>query len=110
MVYSTQGCWVFGFCPSSGILKKRNISETGSVQWTPQCYKLALSKGFNRIGVSHPLPEDGNRSSIRNVVFFSVLNIIFKYPVALTYHSGPSLSSIMQRFMYISMKLLHSIR
>jgi hypothetical protein len=31
MVYNTQNYWVFGLCPSSGILKTReyNISETG---------------------------------------------------------------------------------
>jgi hypothetical protein len=31
MVYSTQNYWVFGFCPSSSILKTRdhNLSETG---------------------------------------------------------------------------------
>jgi hypothetical protein len=33
MVYNTRNYWVFGRCPSSGILKIRehNISETGSV-------------------------------------------------------------------------------
>jgi hypothetical protein len=32
MVYNTQNCWVFGLCPSSGILKTRehNVSEIGS--------------------------------------------------------------------------------
>jgi hypothetical protein len=30
---------------------------------------LALSKRLNRIGVSLPSPEDGNRSSFLNVVF-----------------------------------------
>jgi hypothetical protein len=38
------------------------------VQWL----RLALSKGPNRVGVFFPpplLPEDGNRSSFRNVVF-----------------------------------------
>jgi hypothetical protein len=29
----------------------------------------ALSKGPNRVGVSLPSPEDGDRSSFRNVVF-----------------------------------------
>jgi hypothetical protein len=41
------------------------------VQWL----RLALSKGPNRIGVS-PSPEDGNRSSFRNVVFVFFLVII----------------------------------
>jgi hypothetical protein len=33
MVYNTQNYWVFGLCPSSGILenRKHNILETGSV-------------------------------------------------------------------------------
>jgi hypothetical protein len=34
MVPDTQDYWVFGLCPSSGILKntkEHNISETGSV-------------------------------------------------------------------------------
>jgi hypothetical protein len=36
MVYSTQNCWVFGLCLSSGILstRKHNVSETGSVSET----------------------------------------------------------------------------
>jgi hypothetical protein len=33
MVYKTQNYWVFGLCPSSGIVetRKHNVSETGSV-------------------------------------------------------------------------------
>jgi hypothetical protein len=33
MVYNAQNYWVFGPCPSSGILEiiKHNVSETGSV-------------------------------------------------------------------------------
>jgi hypothetical protein len=34
---------------------------------------LSLSKGPNRVDVSFPSPEDGNRSSLRNVVFSSYL-------------------------------------
>jgi hypothetical protein len=34
--------------------------------------RLALSKGLNRIGVSLHSPEDGNRSSFRNVVFSGI--------------------------------------
>jgi hypothetical protein len=30
---------------------------------------LTLSKSTNRVGASLPLPEDGNRISLRNVVF-----------------------------------------
>jgi hypothetical protein len=32
-------------------------------------FRLALSNGLNRVGVSHPTPEDGNRSRFRYVVF-----------------------------------------
>jgi hypothetical protein len=35
---------------------------------------LAFSKGANRVGVSLPVPEDGNRSSFRNVVLSSIQN------------------------------------
>jgi hypothetical protein len=35
--------------------------------------RLALSKGPNRAGVSIPSPEDGNRSTFLNVVFFNAL-------------------------------------
>jgi hypothetical protein len=48
-----------------GHIKRAQIN-----QWT---WRLALSKGHNRVGVSLPSPEDGNRSSFRNVVFSSYL-------------------------------------
>jgi hypothetical protein len=60
MVYNTQNYWVFGLCPSSGFQlirrkkEKHDDSETGSVsalRW-------------------RETPEDGKRSSFRNVVFF----------------------------------------
>jgi hypothetical protein len=67
MVYNTQNHRVCGLCPSSGILDtiKHKVSETGCVS----VFRLALSKGNNRVGVSLPSPEDGIRSSFRNVVF-----------------------------------------
>jgi hypothetical protein len=39
MVYNTQNYWVFGLCPSSGILetRKHNVSETGYVSETLCC-------------------------------------------------------------------------
>jgi hypothetical protein len=40
-----QDCWVFGLCPSSGILKGTKN----------QCKRLTLSTGCNRAGVSHSL-------------------------------------------------------
>jgi hypothetical protein len=35
---------------------------------------VALSKGPNRVGVSVPSPEEGKRSSFRNVVIPSIYN------------------------------------
>jgi hypothetical protein len=32
----------------------------------------ALSNGPNKVDVAHPPPEDGKRSSVRNVVFFTI--------------------------------------
>jgi hypothetical protein len=66
MVCNTRDYWVFGLCPSSGILKNTTFREL--VQWL----RSALSKGPNRVGVSHPSPEGENRSSFRNVVFFKI--------------------------------------
>jgi hypothetical protein len=43
IVYSTQNYWVFGLCPSSGILEAR-------MEWP----RLTLSKGPNRVGVLAP--------------------------------------------------------
>jgi hypothetical protein len=40
------------------------------VTWVVQLLRLALSKESNRIGVSFPSPEDGNRPSFRNVFLF----------------------------------------
>jgi hypothetical protein len=79
----------------SGILntRKNNVSETGSVSvlghgegrhlnsWVPLKeltsytgldWRLAVSKGLERVHVSLPSPEDGNRSSFRNVVFSNI--------------------------------------
>jgi hypothetical protein len=40
---------------------------------TLTCQGLSLSKGPNRVGVSFPSPEDGNRSSFRNALLSSYL-------------------------------------
>jgi hypothetical protein len=37
--------------------------------------RLPLSNRPNRVGICHPSPEDGKRSSFRNVVFFCVFRI-----------------------------------
>jgi hypothetical protein len=63
MICNTQNYWVFGLCPSSGILetRKHNVSESwyvsvlrwrgiGVVHWL----RLALSKGPNTKYVSSP--------------------------------------------------------
>jgi hypothetical protein len=55
MVYNTQDYWASGLCPSS-------ISELS----------VALSNGPNRVVVTLPAPEDGNKSSFRIVVFSSI--------------------------------------
>jgi hypothetical protein len=78
MVYNTQDYWVSWTLPSSGILETRkHVSETGSADlnhWI-QSLRLALSTGPTWVGVFTPLsPEDGNRSSFRNVVFSSLYN------------------------------------
>jgi hypothetical protein len=48
------------------MFSQKHVSETVQVQWL----KLALYKVPNRVGTIFILPEDGNRSSFRNVVFF----------------------------------------
>jgi hypothetical protein len=59
--------------PSSGEgWEKPNL--LGPSERTNQWLWLDLSKGPNRVGVSLPSPEDGNRSSFWNVVFSSIYN------------------------------------
>jgi hypothetical protein len=80
VVYNTQNYWASGLCSSPRILitRKHNVSETGPVsvlRWGEiQRLRLALSKGPNRVVVSLPSHEEGNRSSIRNTVFSSTQN------------------------------------
>jgi hypothetical protein len=79
MVYNTQNYWIFGFCPSSGILKTRehNVSETGSVSVLRKGETPTLLGPLERANLNHwsgeyvspPLIEDVNRSSFRNVFF-----------------------------------------
>jgi hypothetical protein len=61
--HKLQRYWVFGLCLSSGFFlnnnEKHNVSETGSVS-------VLRSRCLSS-------PEDGNRSSFRNVVFFIVI-------------------------------------
>jgi hypothetical protein len=92
MVYNIQNYWGFWTFSIVRYLenRKHDVLETGSVsvlRWgereTPtqlgpleianQWLSLALSKGSYWVGV-FPSPEDGNRSSFRNVVFSSLYN------------------------------------
>jgi hypothetical protein len=80
MVCDTPDDWVFGLCPSFGILNNTALRKldlfpssgerTSVVHWL----RLALSNGPNRVGVYNLKPEDGNRSTFRNVVFFRIPN------------------------------------
>jgi hypothetical protein len=58
--------------------RKHNVSETGFgsvLRWRDRWWlRLALSKAPNRVGFSLLTPEDGNRSSFRNVVFSIIYN------------------------------------
>jgi hypothetical protein len=55
MVYNTRDRWVFGAL---------------------SIVRLALSKGPDRVGAPlPPTPEDGNRSSFRNVVSFRIQKV-----------------------------------
>jgi hypothetical protein len=67
-----QAQWVSVLSPPSGILhtQKHDVSESGSAI---QSLQLALSEGSNRICVSLPSPEDGNRSGFWGVVVSSHL-------------------------------------
>jgi hypothetical protein len=61
--------------PSSS--ERREISTLlGPLERVNQAHwlRLALPKGPNIVGVSLPLPEDGNRPSFRNVCFLIIYN------------------------------------
>jgi hypothetical protein len=95
MEYNTQNHWVFGLRPLSGILETSKQCFGNWIcfcpwvrgEWktptllgpleraNPNHWRLAHSKGPNRVGVFHsPLTRGGNRSSFRNVVFSSFYN------------------------------------
>jgi hypothetical protein len=57
-----------------GLIERCNLNRGGGVPAVlgPLGVNLeAVSKGPNRLGVSPPPSEDGNRTSFRNVVFSS---------------------------------------
>jgi hypothetical protein len=64
MVHNTQNDRISGLCSSSGFV------NTGKHK--VQRLRLGLSKEPNRVEGSLPSPEDGNRSSFRNVVSSSI--------------------------------------
>jgi hypothetical protein len=53
---------------TSGLTSRPGMLITG--QWL----RLALSKAPNRVGVFYPSPEDGNRSTSRNVQASGISN------------------------------------
>jgi hypothetical protein len=56
------------FCTENTMFRKLDLFPS-SGEGRKKVTLLALSKGPNRVGVFLPSPEDGNRSSFRNVVF-----------------------------------------
>jgi hypothetical protein len=55
------------------VLAVVTIGVTGLLDFCPDPVDPKISKGPNRVGVSLPSPEDGNRSSFRDVVFSGYL-------------------------------------
>jgi hypothetical protein len=49
----------------------RWLNSCVNLTWVAQRLRSALSTGPNWVRVFPPIPEDGNRSSFRNVVFSS---------------------------------------
>jgi hypothetical protein len=93
--YKTQNSTMFqklGLFLSSGQDWKRLLCWVHYKELKVQWLRLALPNRPNRIGVSHPSPEDGNRYSFRNVVFYSFQNTgrctESGNPVILTYWSS----------------------
>jgi hypothetical protein len=99
MVYNTRDRWVLGILKNTNISMYRKLDllpssgegigdacSLGSVRKSQlqsllnnlnrPVIELDLSNGPNRAGVSHHSPDDGNRSSFRNlcVVFFRILD------------------------------------
>jgi hypothetical protein len=75
-LYSLSGLscvWIFFIFWYS---TKTNLSEPGSVSMIRQYemwLRLALSKGSSRAGVPFFLPQDGNGSSFRTLVFYNII-------------------------------------
>jgi hypothetical protein len=79
MVYVAQNYWTyFGLYPSSGMWKTKdhNVSKTGSVsvrRWMRQDKPTQLGP-LERASLNPNPREDGDRSSLRNVVVFCLLH------------------------------------
>jgi hypothetical protein len=68
--------------------------------------RLALSKGANRVGVIFILPEDGNRSSLRNVLFLKKKTLDDgQSPKTWSFHITPLHISLISNSKYITLKL-----
>jgi hypothetical protein len=89
MVYNIQNRWIYGLCPSSGILNTKNITfrkldlfrSLGEWKETPPLLGPLESANLNhwtflwdptKYVFRFPQPEDGNTPSFRNDVFSSV--------------------------------------
>jgi hypothetical protein len=94
-----QNLWVSRLCPSSGILNKQTTQHSGNRpnfanvvfpiylefrmmdkvkkrnDSEVQCLRSALSKEPNGVNIFLPSPEDGNRSSLPNVVLYRGLEL-----------------------------------
>jgi hypothetical protein len=84
MIYNTQIHWVRGFHASSGILnnyKAQHFLKLGLFpsssegRKTTTLLRLGLSMGPNKVGVSLPSLEDGNKSSVRSFTLSSYLEL-----------------------------------
>jgi hypothetical protein len=51
MVYNTQNYWVFGLCPSSGIIKSRDHNASGKKKWFHNILLLILCIGFHGLSL-----------------------------------------------------------
>jgi hypothetical protein len=83
MVYNIQNYWIFGHCPSSGILetRKHNVSENGSVS--------ALRYGWGTptlLGLSGKTKDDGPSNSEYCYKMFYTYRSVYEHTQSLTLH------------------------
>jgi hypothetical protein len=59
------------FRPHRAIFRQHTVKESSALcTLSIVLLKYIIFNGPNRVGVSHPSHEDGNRSSLRNVCYF----------------------------------------